>query len=232
MKKKPLKATDHTSGIASPVMTADLGHELSPAAQEQIELTAIAGALNFLDQVDREAQRPRRLRSWLIALVNALTRRGGPLIWQWGSWGQLHPYPAGAPFTEEYCDWTEGRQMFESHGDPDIHWRLLCKDRPVTIWRPPDLVRHPGPAERREPVKRLRKAPRQQKSPALTMTAADSGISCTPAEPGPTPVRASGSWQSCPACDGKTPGSCLTCEGAGVVFAARPALAGPAAATG
>jgi hypothetical protein len=80
-------------------------------------------------------------------------------------------------------------------------------------------------------VKRLKRALRQQKSPAATMTATGSGISCTSAELGPTPVRASGSWQSCPACDGKTPGSCLTCEGAGVVFAARPALAVPAATT-
>jgi len=59
----------------------------------------------------------------------------------------------------------------------------------------------------------------------------DSGISCTPAEPGPTPVRASGSWQSCPACDGRSTGSCRTCEGAGVVFAARPAPAGPTLTT-
>jgi hypothetical protein len=134
--KKRTTPRPDTSGLASPVMTADLGDELSPAAQEQIELTVIARALNFREHVDQEPQRPRRLRRWLIALVNASTRRGGPLIWQWGSWGQLHPYPGGDPFTEEYCDWTYGRQMFEYHGDPDIHWRLLCKGRPVTGWRP------------------------------------------------------------------------------------------------
>ena len=75
-------------------------------------------------------------------------------------------------------------------------------------------------------MKKTKKTPRSQ--PTLS---ASSGLACTPARPGPTPARTSGSWQSCPACDGNASGSCRTCEGAGVVFAAHPAPAEPAVAT-